>query len=157
MDARPDLGDEIRLLASRCVGLAEALDDRHQACIHRDFYPDHVLIGEETYLIDLDLLALGDPAVDVGNFLAHVTEFAHRRTGDGHVYDVFSSRFREAYLSRAGESMRARVDAYELLSLARHVQISTLFPDRRHTTALLLEHCFEQAAKWFNSENSEVA
>jgi hypothetical protein len=38
------------------------------------------------------------------------------------------------------------VEAYATLTLVRHVQISTTFPDRRHTTAPLLELCERRLA-----------
>ena len=41
--------------------------------IHRDFYYSQVLFNQEQLtLIDFDLLALGDPAIDVANFMAHL-------------------------------------------------------------------------------------
>lgn len=41
--------------------------------IHRDFYYSQMLFdGADLYLIDFDLLALSDPAIDVANFCAHL-------------------------------------------------------------------------------------
>jgi hypothetical protein len=41
--------------------------------IHRDFYDKQVLVGlERTTLLDVDTISLGDPALDGGNFLAHL-------------------------------------------------------------------------------------
>ena len=41
--------------------------------VHRDFYYSQVLIdGRRLTLIDFDLFALGDPAIDVANFVAHL-------------------------------------------------------------------------------------
>ncbi len=46
----------------------------HLPClIHRDFHQKQVLTcNGAVYLIDFDTACLGDPAVDVGNFLAHI-------------------------------------------------------------------------------------
>jgi aminoglycoside phosphotransferase (APT) family kinase protein len=157
-EAMPDLAGRIDELLRRCEAIASALPDDARTCIHRDFYPDHVLIGEQsTTLIDLDLLSMGDPAVDVGNFAAHVTEQALRDTGDPHAYNSFAERFKRAYLDLAGPEMRDRVEAYEGLSLARHVHISTLFPNRRHITASILDLCLARPGRWAHNDNSEVA
>lgn len=44
----------------------------------------------------------------------------------------------------AGEPVRPAVRAYTLLTLARHVYLSTLFPERQPFTARLLELCEER-------------
>ena len=43
----------------------------------------HRIVGDgRLYLLDFDLYCLGDPALDAGNFIAHVTEQSLRELGD---------------------------------------------------------------------------
>jgi len=113
--------------------------------IHRDFYADQVLVdGGRLYLIDFDLYCEGDPGLDVGNFLGHVTEYGLRVLGDpgalGHVERAMEERFVEL----TEGPVRAAVPAYAALTLVRHVYLSTTFPDRRPLTRDLLELCEER-------------
>lgn len=42
-------------------------------CIHRDFYDKQVIYSEDrTTIVDIDNLVAGDPALDFGNFIAHL-------------------------------------------------------------------------------------
>src|SRR5437016_5599377 len=51
--------------------------------IHRDFYADQVIVdGERLFLLDFDLYCEGDPALDIGNFMGHITEQSLRTLGD---------------------------------------------------------------------------
>ena len=86
--------DEIELLRSitaRCADIYPQLEERlkqslrlieqtkpvnateEPVVIHRDFYDKQVIIDEQrTTLLDIDTMSLGDAALDVGNFLAHL-------------------------------------------------------------------------------------
>ncbi len=63
-------------LERKLIELERALPDPDsRACgtAHRDFYDKQVLSGEShTFLLDCDTLALADPALDYGNFIAHL-------------------------------------------------------------------------------------
>jgi thiamine kinase-like enzyme len=62
-----------RLLAA-CDRLGESVPEPRACGVHRDFYADQVLVsGQRLVLLDFDLYCVGDPALDVGNFLGHVT------------------------------------------------------------------------------------
>ncbi|OKH50023.1 phosphotransferase family protein [Phormidium tenue] len=121
--------------------------------IHRDFYADQILIdaddpgGQRLWLVDLDLYCLGSPAVDIGNFIAHITEQSLRELGDATALRDREVALRETYLSAnsdpsTGKSALAttarEIDLYTVLTLVRHIHISTRIPNRRpHTEALL--------------------
>ena len=94
------LAAAVRGVAAVCVHLqqrAHALAERLAALlarhppgycpIHGDFYADQVLLaGDEVAILDLDNAALGDPAVDLGNFAAHLENDAlHGRLDVGRV------------------------------------------------------------------------
>ena len=149
---QPHLADAIESVYDDCQRLAEILagDDADAApcVIHRDFYPDQVLVdGRRLYLLDLDLCSLGHPALDAGNFIAHLTEQAIRQfDGDPSRLAACEQAFEDEFLAQHGESLRPAVRVYATLALARHIGISTLIPDRRRWTPTLVELCRDRLA-----------
>ena len=148
-DGHAGLAPRIRRVAGRCRELASAVDIDGRACgIHRDFYPDQVLVdGERIHLIDLDLYARGDPALDVGNFVAHLQEMSLRRRGDP-LWDLSVQR---AFVGRyvelnPGAGLVEAIDVYRVLTLARHIFISTRIPERNRFTESILMYCESQLA-----------
>ncbi len=66
--------------------------------VHRDFYYSQVLVhGEELTLIDFDLMALGDPALDVANFVAHLVFLGLDKLGDSQALVPAGCLFLESY------------------------------------------------------------
>ncbi len=68
-----DLAEHVRALL-RSVGESPRGDARPPHCVvHRDFHEKQIHIGPDARigLLDFDTLCLGEPAVDIGNFLAH--------------------------------------------------------------------------------------
>ncbi|MGI8924117.1 MAG: phosphotransferase [Fimbriimonadales bacterium] len=129
-------------LLSRCKAGAQTLDEPAVTGIHRDFYHDQVLShGDELYFLDFDLFSMGDPALDVGNFLAHLTELSLRRFGDPSALSEIEHSFIEEYVAYAGERVRNNIAIYRLLSLARLAQISTLHANRQKSTSDLIDLC----------------
>jgi len=138
----PIWGPRIERLLHACRALAGGLNAMPPCGIHRDFYPDQLIAsGGRITLLDLDLYALGDPALDVGNFAAHLIEQAVRCHGDPVALQDHVEALEEAYCELASGVSRRRMQAWATLSLARHVQISTAIPGRGHTTSALLELC----------------
>lgn len=142
MVARPDWEQRISRLLAECRRQADSIDSSTFVGIHRDFYPDQVLVdGNRLWLVDLDLHCLGDPALDIGNFLAHMKEHSLRERGD----PAFLARQEQALVDRVvelyGEQIRPRIEVYALLSLARHVHISTTIPVRNAFTEDILALC----------------
>lgn len=117
------------------------LNARPIATIHRDFYPEHVLVeGERLWIIDLDQWCFGDPALDIGNFVAHLEELALRKTGNPLRASPAVEALVGRYIELAGDSHRVAIDVYTALSLARLVGISRDFEDRRELTSRLADH-----------------
>ena len=132
----------IRALLDNCVQIAAQLPGCNPRPVHRDFYPAHVLVeGGQLWLIDLDLYSAGDTALDVGNFLAHMIEERLRREGTADGLSETERAFESRYVQLAGSHTLMAIRAYTTLSLARHVHLSTQYPERRHTTRALLELC----------------
>lgn len=139
----PELAARIHALIAPTTALAETLHHRPICGIHRDCYPDQNLVdGTHLYWLDLDLYSEGDPALDVGNYLAHIQEHALRHHGDLAACTTQERALHDAYLSANPTAADpAAIAAWTTLSLARHIYLSTQFPDRHHTTATLLAAC----------------
>jgi hypothetical protein len=138
-EARPEWSGRIRGLLADCDRVAASLAAAEARPIHRDFHPAQALVdGGRLWVLDLDLFSAGEPAIDVGNFIAHIAELSLRTFGDAARCAAAERAMEEAYVARAGEAVRSRVLALAALSLARHVWISTLFEDRRPFTERIL-------------------
>jgi aminoglycoside phosphotransferase (APT) family kinase protein len=125
-----------------CQGMAAHAARGATRLIHRDFYPDQVLLaGSRVYLIDFDLFCQGDPALDIGNFCGHLTEQALRTAGGADALALCEQALNDRYCELAGPQTRATAQMYSTLTLVRHIYLSTQFPDRRHLTGPLLELC----------------
>lgn len=137
----PWLGRLVRLLIG-CEKLAARIPTIVPCGIHRDFYSSQVIVdGARLWLIDFDCFCLGDPGLDVGNFIGHVTEQALRELGDANALRHVETALEERFVELSGEKVRASVQAYSTLTLARHIFLSTQFSDRRHLTEQLLALC----------------
>jgi aminoglycoside phosphotransferase (APT) family kinase protein len=140
---RPKLAPRLSRVLAGCERLAHSVPAVAERVIHRDFYPDQVLVDRDRiYLLDLDLVSRGDPALDVGNFLAHLVEHGLRACGGETAFAAAAAEL-EAGFARLhpGTDARAAVRAYTTLSLARLVEIGTRFPEREPFTDALLELC----------------
>ncbi|ESA33374.1 aminoglycoside phosphotransferase [Leptolyngbya sp. Heron Island J] len=124
--------------------------------IHRDFYGDQVLVDCELisqrwryriWLVDLDLYCQGHPALDIGNFIAHITEQSLRETGNPNAMADRETALRETFINTfsipglSAENLRYEIERYTLLTLVRHIHISTRIATRNHCTELLLALC----------------
>jgi len=80
---RPALAKRVSRLLDACDRVGASTPEPASRGIHRDFYPDQVLVdGDRLYLLDFDLYCEGDPGLDVGNFIGHLTEQSVRTLGD---------------------------------------------------------------------------
>lgn len=138
----PGWSGRIDRILDGCNRLAESVRDPRFQPIHRDLYPGNLIVdGDRTYILDLDLYAMGDPALDAGNFIGHLTELSIRRTGNSLALRIQEKAFEDSFVSLVGESRRRAVRTYTTLTLARHIYLSTQFETRRATTGLLIELC----------------
>ncbi|MCB1742250.1 MAG: aminoglycoside phosphotransferase family protein [Gammaproteobacteria bacterium] len=72
-------------------------DPTHRTLCHRDFHEKQVLCAtDRCWMIDFDTLCIGDPALDVGNFIAHLELMAIER-------GIESSEWLAAFESGYGE------------------------------------------------------
>lgn len=140
-DAEPSLAPALSLMARRCVALAEPLHHRApRTLLHRDLYPDQLLLdGTRTWIVDLDLAADGDPALDAGNMVAHLLELARRTHARRHALVHAAHTFATAALHTPRSLLSADAIArYAVLSLARLAEIATHHDERRAVAPSLL-------------------
>lgn len=131
----PEEGNALCKIVVASEAQLEKLSNAPVCGIHRDFYFDQVLVdSHRTWILDLDLYAIGDPAIDIGNFLAHLDEFALRRFGDRNALAAQAAAFLAGYAEVMPLPTAHRIATLRSVSLARHIHISTLFKDRRHIT-----------------------
>jgi aminoglycoside phosphotransferase (APT) family kinase protein len=156
-EKRPDWRARMKRLLASCERLANGTPSCVPCGIHRDFYPDQVLVaGDRLYLLDLDLYSAGDPALDIGNFRAHLIEQSLRQFGRPDALAEVEAALIERYLSLAGNVQLEAIEAYTTLSLARHIYISMQFADRCRHTETILDLCEERlpAARFARSSSA---
>lgn len=139
-DARPELGSSLERLARESVRAARRVSPLPPTGIHRDYYADQVIVdGEALTVVDFDLYTTGDPALDVGNLVGHVTEQSLREHGDPDALTAVEHAAGERFVSLAGEPARAPLDLYTGLTVARHVFLAHERPERTHLVEPLVD------------------
>lgn len=144
---KPEWLDRLERLLAACCRLAATIPAAPPCSIHRDFYPDQVLVdGSRLYLLDFDLYSEGDPALDIGNFLGHVKEHSLRSAGAADALVDQEAALEERFVelsadSRRPTAVRLAVSTYTTLTLVRHIYLSTQFPTRNPFTGVLLDLC----------------
>jgi len=139
-NASPSLASRIREVGAACREMASDSVPGRVAGIHRDFYGDQIIVSDHRlFVLDLDQFCEGDTSLDIGNFLAHITEQSIRMHGDPSAFDDARHALLERAVSNGGEPETILV--YDLLTLARQIWISTRIPDRNQITAIILAEC----------------
>lgn len=103
----PLFAADAQRLADRLLALHELLPPTVRVPVHGDCKPSQFLLFEDrVHLLDLDHHGLGDPATDVGTFLATLRQLAVRRVmvRRGSLADVapLERAFLDAYLTACG-------------------------------------------------------
>lgn len=109
-----------------------SLELRHTAAfeetlVHRDFYEKQVLLNDDqTILIDFDTACYADPALDMGNFMAHLTllELQGSKTPEN-----AESDFIYGYGNSASSSLMTRVNNYKRSTLLRLACLYSFWPE----------------------------
>lgn len=141
-DVYPELGAEAAAALGTVRNALDGCRDFEPALVHRDYYEKQVLIdGTHAVLIDFDTLCQGDPALDVGNFLAQ-QKLAELKGA------ASSERLEEAFLAGYGEALSAdvvrRIEGYSKSTLLRLACLYSLRSPWTHIVNPLLEaiHAF---------------
>lgn len=132
----------LRAVQGACEVLAATVVPTPAVSVHRDFYHDQVIVdGERVWLLDLDLVSEADPALDAGNFTAHLAEQGLRLLGDPDALAVEEGAFVAEFCRAGGGTHHGNIEIYKTLSLVRHIWLSTTFESRRQYTSALLTLC----------------
>jgi hypothetical protein len=90
--------------------------------IHKDFYFGNILWdGRRICVLDFDELSIGDPALDVGHFLAHLEALAYRSMKQVDAFDQKTAPFLRSYQAKTSLDIESRLPfyrAYTFLKLA---------------------------------------
>jgi aminoglycoside phosphotransferase (APT) family kinase protein len=149
---QPQWRNRLKRLEEGAAELAAQADPAHPRSIHRDFYHDHLISdGVNIHIIDLDLFCMGDPAVDIGNYTAHLIELGLRSHGDADWFCDWQQAFELHYRRHVGDVSPINIRIYELLSLLRLIEISNRIEARRPFTKRLLGNCEDRMAQYFSA------
>lgn len=141
---RPDLGARARVLLTSLERWGEEIriHEYQPHITHRDFYDKQIIVGTDgMYLIDLDTVAMSDQALDVGNFLAHISLRAlqHGETGEEMAHDAHL--FTSAYSAHNPHVERVRIVFYCAAALLRLACLYAYRPTWRRVVVRLLDEC----------------
>jgi len=107
--------------------------------IHRDLYPAQVIaLGDEVGFVDLDDSALGDPAIDVGNFLAHLTLLSFQRHPGQRALDGVRETFLDRYVESSTKVSAERIAFFEASTLLRLASLASDRPGSTQETQAML-------------------
>jgi hypothetical protein len=142
---QPQWTERLQRLFQACGQLGASVPKGSRCGIHRDFYPAQIVVDDaRLWLLDFDLYCEGDPGLDIGNFIGHLTEQSLRRCRNPLALSDCEQALEERFVELSDEAVRPAIRVYALLTLARHIYVSTQFEERRSTTSALLELCEER-------------
>jgi len=84
---------------------------------------------------------MGDPSLDIGNFVGHLQELSLRKFGNPNEFSKQENALIERFIELSGEFRRTSVEIYTTLTLVRHISISQQFSERRQFTEEILSLC----------------
>ena len=138
----PHWQSRITTILEKCYLLGKNTPENRVCGIHRDFYFDQIIVDRDRfYLLDLDLYCEGNPNLDIGNFIGHITEYSLRTLGNVNALQDREIALQKEFLKLSQESDIQAINAYTTLTLVRHIYLSNQFPERRLYTEALLDLC----------------
>lgn len=146
----PGSANRIDRVLKNCLRLANTIGVSPARLIHRDYYQDQILFSKDrTTLVDLDLVSMGHPALDVGNFLGHLTEHSIRYFGHPNQWSDEEQQIQSRYVQRNPAVSDGDILAFKTLSLARHIAISASRADRVDLTPAIIDEVEAMLDKHF--------
>ncbi|HEY9767188.1 MAG TPA: phosphotransferase [Coleofasciculaceae cyanobacterium] len=138
----PQWESRIKTILAKCRVLGASVPEYPVYGIHRDFYFDQIIVDRDRfYLLDLDLYCQGNPSLDIGNFIAHITEYSLRTFGNIKALQEREIALEKEFLQLTQAKDNRAITAYTTLTLVRHIYLSNQFPERRPYTEALLNLC----------------
>jgi len=140
----PTLGDSIESAWKHLETSAPALAENEFVPVHRDFYDKQILVGAKRItLLDTDTLSSGDPALDAGNFLAHLILRGKQHSLSEKTVGQAKTGFLEAYNSNKSSALEKdfekRIVWWEAATLLRLACLYSLRPRWKKLALPLLE------------------
>lgn len=123
---KPDYALAIERQLAALNAWAETLPPVELTPAHRDFYYSQLLFADRRItLIDLDLFARADPAIDVANFAAHLRFLALDHFANGRALDLEIKSFVDEYARRQSvtPAFFARLAFYETATYFRLMHV----------------------------------
>jgi thiamine kinase-like enzyme len=142
MQQYPEWQERLERVLEASDKLGQNTPEPKRCGIHRDFYPDQVIVNNSRlYLLDLDLYCEGNPALDIGNFIAHIQEYSLRTFGNPQLLQEYENELIARFFELNSDDFLTAIQSYKTLTLVRHIYISTQFTERRPFTEALLNLC----------------
>lgn len=165
IESYPHWQTRIKYLLEKCYLLGEKISDEPLFGIHRDFYFDQIIVSKDRYyLLDLDLYSRGNPCLDIGNFIGHISEYSLRNLGNMYFLknqeNILIKEFIKINKKQYKKQLSSlemkefiminqqNITAYTTLTLVRHIYLSTQFTDRLPYTETLLNLGEERLKKY---------
>lgn len=115
--------------------------------VHRDFHDKQILVdGDRGTLIDLDLAALGPPALDAGNIIAHL-RLRHLK-GASLPWQEIAGRIAEVTKKRVGNDTLFRWTASTLMRLALIYCRRRRGPELLENLLASTQQALERSGEW---------
>ena len=138
----PEQQKRLAKILDACDRLGASIPEVTPQGIHRDFYPDQIIVDRNClYLLDMDLYCQGDPSLDIGNFIGHIIEQSLRTSGKISTLADREAALTKEFLRLSSTATRSAVESYTTLTLVRHIYLSTQFSARQPFTNSLIELC----------------
>ena len=132
----PDRAERLSAVLSQVRSTLRRCQSTPTALVHRDFYEKQILVEQNTTtLIDFDTLCQSDPALDIGNFLAHLRLL--RLQGFGGFFGA-EQAFLDGY-GNVGVDFGRRIDGYTAATLLRLACLYSFWPRWSQVSEPLLE------------------
>ncbi len=117
----PELDSKMQDLISKLEKRADSLNFLSSHLLHGDFYYGQVLVDQDqVWFLDLDEAILGDPLLDVGNFLAHLQYLG--LMSPEYQWQKYRELFQTSYFQASAEDLNPQklgwFTAYGLMKLA---------------------------------------
>lgn len=135
----PELAESLEASLKGILESANDLRCHKPVLVHGDFSPNQVLLGSDgATIVDFDSICNGDPAIDVGNFLAHLKWKELELSWTEEEARNYGEAFLATYQPHIQPELRTRVGFYYRATLLRLACLLSLRPERHYLTAPLL-------------------
>lgn len=133
----PELESVLTMALGKTLEALDGCRNFNPTLVHRDFHERQVLFHKgRSILLDFDTLCTSDPALDVGNYLAHLDLLEMQGIGT-------SKRLRQIFLAAydvlAQENFQSRVEVYTKASFLRLACQYPLQSPWRHLTKAFIK------------------